>query len=239
MTRRYFVSELPSRGGHIQLPDAEAQHAVRVMRVQVGESIELFDGRGQECQATVRHIGRNQCECDALPPRRVDREPGIIVDLGIALPKPDRAKELIERLTELGVHSVTPLLAERSQRPPSGSLLEKLDRAVVEACKQSGRNQLLTIHPPQSAKDFLAASHPGTKLLAHPAPDGRTLSSLASQPHFTAAIGPEGGWTDQEVETATERGFQPLNLGTRIYRIETAAVTIAATLVSTLGIPAK
>lgn len=237
MTRRYFVPELPSRGGHIPLPDAEAQHAVRVMRIQVGESIELFDGRGHQSQAIVRQIGRNQCECEASPPLAINREPDILIDLGIALPKPDRAKELIERLTELGVHRVTPLLAERSQRPPSDSLLEKLERAVVEACKQSGRNQLLQIHPPQPADDFFAAGHLGTKLFAHPMPDGRTMASLARQSHFTAAIGPEGGWSDHEVETALSTGFQPLHLGSRIYRIETAAVTIAATLVSTFGIP--
>jgi 16S rRNA (uracil1498-N3)-methyltransferase len=236
MTRRYYVSKLPSQGGPIVLPDAEAVHAVRVMRVQIGDAIELFDGHGNECEAIVRQISRNHCECEASAPRGVDREPGLIIDLGIALPKPDRAKELIERLTELGVRRVTPLIAERSQRPPSDSLLEKLSRAVIEACKQSGRNQLLEIDPSCRAADFFSATRNGTQLLAHPESQARSMSSLAEDDSFTVAIGPEGGWTDQEVEIAKREGFQTLNLGERIYRVETAAVAIAATLVSTFGV---
>jgi 16S rRNA (uracil1498-N3)-methyltransferase len=230
MTRRYYVPDLPGQGGHVSLPDAEAQHAVRVMRLQAGDEIELFDGRGNQSLAVVRMIRRNQCECEAEVSRQVSREPSRIIDLGLALPKPDRARELLERLTELGVRSVTPLVAQRSQRPPSDSLLEKLNRTVVEACKQSGRNHLLEIREAMGAGEFFASARECIGLIAHPHADSMGVGSVSREGAIMAAVGPEGGWTDDEFELARRHGFLPLQLGRRIYRIETAAVVIAAAL---------
>jgi 16S rRNA (uracil1498-N3)-methyltransferase len=232
MTRRYFVPDLPLRGGVVPLPESEAQHAARVMRVQPGERITLFDGKGHESQAVVRAVRKRECECDAEAAVAVDREPSRSLHLGVALPKSDRARQLIERLTELGVRTVTPLVAERSQRPPSVSLLEKLSRAVVEASKQCGRNRLLEIGDAQDAKSFFDDHPPagGSRWIAHP--DGQPIGPLAAEPHATvvAAVGPEGGWTDAELQVASQCGFVTVGLGKRIYRIETAASIIGAVL---------
>jgi 16S rRNA (uracil1498-N3)-methyltransferase len=236
MTRRYFLPDLPESGGGVMLPDSEAQHAIRVMRVQVGDELELFDGKGHQCRATVTETGRNRCQCHADPVESVNREPTISVDLGIALPKPDRSRELIERLTELGVRCVTPLITTRTQRPPSDSLLEKLTRSVVEACKQCGRNHLMEIRSPALANEFFATADYGTKLIAHPSSDAVSLGSVVTEAwdsqdnSFVVAVGPEGGWTEEEIQSARGHGFTPVGLGRRIYRIETAAVVIAAVL---------
>jgi 16S rRNA (uracil1498-N3)-methyltransferase len=232
MTRRYFVPDLPPHGGLVTLSDHEAQHAVRVMRVQVGDAITLFDGKGSESKAIISELSRNECCCDAEPPERVDREPVRAIHLGIALPKPDRARELIERLTELGVKSVRPITAARTQRPPSDSLLEKLHRGVIEACKQSGRNELLQILPTQSATDFFTSSDEGKRLIAHLTPESKSLDVAKKSSTIFAAIGPEGGWTDDEFTLATDHGFEPINLGKRIYRVETAATVVASLLVT-------
>ena len=231
MTRRYFVSDLPVSGGRVMLPDTEAQHAIRVMRVQVGDEIELFDGKGHQCRATFTEIGRNRCQCLAEPVEFVSREPSVSLELGIALPKPDRCRELVERLTELGVRSVTPLVAKRTQRPPSDSLLDKLKRSVVEASKQCGRNHLMEIHSVTPANEFFANAEDGTKLIAHPSNDAATLGSVTKGESFVAAVGPEGGWTDEEVDLARRHDFRPIGLGSRTYRIETAAVAISAVLI--------
>ncbi len=232
MTRRYFVPDLPHNGGAVGLPSTEAQHATRVMRVQVGDSITLFDGKGNEARAIIHQLTRNECLCAAEPSAPVDREPNRAIHLGIALPKPDRARELIERLTELGVKSVTPLTAERTQRPPRDSLLEKLRRGVVEACKQSGRNELLQIMGSQPAKDFFASRDEGMRLIAHVSNQSTELDKKMESSTVVAAIGPEGGWTDNEIRSAIDHGFQPINLGKRIYRIETAATVIASVMVT-------
>jgi 16S rRNA (uracil1498-N3)-methyltransferase len=235
MTRRYFVPEL-AVAGLISLSTEEAQHAIRVMRVQVDDHVTLFDGRGHQCEATVVGIGRNECQCVAGDVTAVDREPDCEVHLGIALPKPDRARELIERLTELGVTSVTPIMAARTQRGPSESVLEKLRRGVIEACKQSGRNRLMTVHEPVNASEFFASNVLGSDsgasvcIIAHPTPSSVSLAKFHGRPSVTAAIGPEGGWTDEEVAMATGAGYQSVDLGKRVYRIETAAAVIAVVL---------
>lgn len=229
MTRRYFVPDLPILGGLVSLPEAEALHASRVMRVQVGDDLVLFDGHGNEAIARFVQVGRKECHCQAEAAQAIDREPQREIHLAIALPKPDRSRELIERLTEIGVRSLTPLIAQRTQRPPTDSLLAKLRRGVIEACKQSGRNQLMDLKAPMEADAFFSECESGTKWIAHPARD-RLTRDIAPSGAFHVAIGPEGGWTDDEVKLAVSHSFQPVDLGARIYRIETAATTLAAIL---------
>ena len=229
MTRRYFVPDLPMLGGLVGLPEAEAQHASRVMRVQVGDDLVLFDGRGNEANAHFVEVGRRECHCQVDAVQAVNREPQREIHLAVALPKPDRSRELIERLTEMGVCSLTPLIAQRTQRPPTDALLAKLRRGVIEACKQSGRNQLMDLRAPIKADAFFSSCTDGTRWIAHPAMDQLTQDNAASGT-FHAAIGPEGGWTDDEVKLAVSQSFKPVDLGPRIYRIETAATIVAAIL---------
>lgn len=232
MTRRYFVPDLPRKGGLVPLPSDEAQHAIRVMRIRVGDPLTLFDGRGYEAEATAISLGRNECQCQAEQAKAFDREPNCKLHMAIALPKPDRAKELVERLTELGVASLTPILGKRSQRPPKETFLDKLRRASIEACKQSGRNQLMEIHETVSAKEYFESTTVGPRLIAHPTQSAASLDSFRGESQVTTAIGPEGGWTDEEVALAIQHGFLGVDLGSRIYRIETAAVVVAAVLVT-------
>ncbi|WP_442507343.1 RsmE family RNA methyltransferase [Novipirellula sp. SH528] len=233
MTRRYYCSNLPSNGGNIVLVDAEAQHAIRVMRVKIGESITLFDGKGSEAEAVIDSITRRECFCSTQPTTHPDREPQVSLHLGVALPKPDRCRDLVERLTEIGVKTLTPIVAARTQREPSASLLEKLRRTVIEACKQSGRNHLMEIQDTLTTEKFLleAAERDQSRWIAHPV-DETESAAMSTGNGKTAksvvAVGPEGGWTEDEVALAMQHGFQCLPLGNRIYRIETAAVVIAA-----------
>lgn len=227
MTRRYFVESLPVAAGLVPLGKDEAVHATRVMRIGVGDSVILFDGQGREASAVVASAGRNDCVCASEGAIAIDREPDRRIEMGVALPKPDRARELVERLTEIGVARLTPIVAARTQRPPSDSLLEKLRRAVIEACKQSGRNQLMLIDDPVSSGDYFSATFDGIRLIAHPT-DSPIEWTIGERQAVSVAVGPEGGWTDEEVQLASERGFARVDLGQRIYRIETAAVVLAA-----------
>ena len=234
MTRRYFVPNLPLGGGIVELPAVEAQHAVRVMRIQPNDVITLFDGRGYEATAHVVQVDRRHCHCRAETAEPVDREPMRLVKIAVGLPKADRAKEMIERLTEFGVADVTPLISRRTQRPPSASTLDKLRRAVIEASKQCGRNQLMTVREPVQSMDFFRKAQTETenesKLIADQTgvPLRAMLPELASP--VSVAIGPEGGWTDEELRQAAGEGFVATHFGPRILRIETAAAFAAAQL---------
>lgn len=232
MTKRYFSADLPPSGGPVVLSPEEAAHAARVMRARVGDEIVLFDGLGSEAIATIQAIDKRQCVCRAQSPRRLDREPPVTLHLGVAFPKTDRARELVERLTELGVRRVTPLLCEHSQRPPSENSIDKLRRVVIEACKQSGRNVLMQIDPVKSADAFFSNTKSTTRWIAHPG--GEPIVDLlgsSDRKDVVAAVGPEGGFSEREVCVAEENHFQKMDLGKRIYRIETAAVVIAAGVV--------
>lgn len=233
MTRRYYAPEIPSRGGLIQLGDDEARHVSRVMRATVGDSVVLFDGIGNESEAIIHAIDKRHCTVNAAEPVNVDREPDRKIHLGIAFPKPERAKDMIERLTELGVKRITPLVCDRTQRPPTESLLSKLRRIVIESCKQSQRNVLMQIDPAADFQAFVAEQTTGIGLIAHPDGDPIGQRTRESTESKTAKIlvGPEGGFTDDEIEQAVEAGYRKVNLGQRIYRIETAATVIAAKLV--------
>ncbi|MCS7470402.1 16S rRNA (uracil(1498)-N(3))-methyltransferase [Stieleria sp. ICT_E10.1] len=232
MTRRYYAPDLAPSGGLVRLSDEEASHAARVMRAKVGDVITLFDGCGHESESSIVSIDKRKCVVEAAAAVAIDREPKCRTHLGIALPKPERCKEMIERLTELGVHRVTPLVCQRTQRPPTDSLLTKLRRIVIESSKQCERNVLMTIDAPTPMEAFLAEPRVGAHWIAHP--DGKPIhtatSGIDAAASVHALIGPEGGFSDEEVQTAVDSGYEQIGLGARIYRVETAACVVAAHL---------
>lgn len=250
MTRRYFAPSLPRHGGPVTLDPTEARHAASVMRQSAGDAITLFDGQGYQAAGRIEHVGRRDVRCMAEASRFLPRDNANEIWLAVALPKGDRAREMVFRLTELGVDRLQPILCQRSPWQPSAAVLEKCRRFVVEACKQSGRNRLMQIDAPVDWIEFSAAvvlpacrlvAHPGGSALpwpgqpAHPpqqdAP-GTPVAAPPCRPRVLAAIGPEGGFVDDEVAAAVSAGWTTVCLGQRIYRIETAAAVLGTLLQS-------
>ncbi len=212
------------------LAGTEAHHALHVMRVKVGEEITLFDGSGDEFTAQIKSTTRREINLEITDQRSVSREAKIDITMGIALPKGDRQKVLIEKLTEIGVQRVVPLVTERSVAAPKASSLEKLRRLVIEASKQCRRNQLMQVEDPQPWPDFLRSDLPGVRLIAHPTEKDFQWCANATD-SYAVAIGPEGGFSDEEFALAAENGWQTVSLGERILRIETAAIGMAFRLI--------
>lgn len=238
MTRRYYVPDLISQYPHVSLPDDEAAHAVKVMRLRVGDAVELFDGCGNQSAAVVTSVDRRHCTCHSDLPQALSREATRTLELAMAIPKPERAKEMIERLSELGVSRIVPLTFDRTQRPPTDSLFGKLERVVIEACKQSTRNELMTIEPVMSFAQWIRQSvfsegEPiGTTLHVVATPGGQPLNKLPMEgvARVNCVIGPEGGLSDAELRQCIDAGTHAVDLGKRILRIETAACVVAARL---------
>jgi len=228
MTERYFAADAQA-GAAALLDGPEAHHLIHVMRAKPGTEIMLFDGRGAEFSATVERIGRTEVALRIAERRPIDRESASPITLAASLPKGDRQKWLVEKATELGVARLVAVQTARSVAQPEPKALERLRRTVVEASKQCGRNRLMEIAPPQRWADFVAATADAShRLLAHPG--GTPLADFpqTGQEPLLAAIGPEGGFTDDEVALAVDAGWQPIDLGPRILRIETAAILLAA-----------
>jgi 16S rRNA (uracil1498-N3)-methyltransferase len=211
-----------------------------VMRTSVGDEVTLFDGSGAEFKATIETLRRADAEVRIIERREVDRELPFDLVVGVALPKGDRQKWLVEKLTELGVITLVPLVTERSVAQPAAGALDRLHRSVIEAAKQCGRNRLMKIAEPRSWNEWIVGCPGSTasgplairRLLAHLS--GSPLSELDhSQPIAThLAIGPEGGLTDAEVAAAIDAAWQSVSLGPRILRVETAAIVLSAVVSS-------
>jgi len=233
-----FYSPTPITTERVTLDGAEAHHLIHVMRAAVGTEITLFDGSGAEFSAVVEVLRRSDAVVRVVERREIDRELPFELVIGVALPKGDRQKWLVEKLTELGVSTLVPLVTERGVAQPTAGALERLSRSAIEAAKQCGRNRLLKIAEPQSFAEFTAAGWVGSsasespvhslRLIAHP--NGPPLSEIATSGRtpVALAIGPEGGLTEAEVASALAAGCQQVSLGPRILRVETAAIALAA-----------
>jgi 16S rRNA (uracil1498-N3)-methyltransferase len=226
MSERFFSSQRIT-GDRATLDGPEAHHLLHVMRARVGDKVTLFDDSGAEFEATVESLGRSDAAVRILERREIDRELPVALVVGVALPKGDRQRWLVEKLTELGVTELVPLATERGVAQPTTSALDRLRRGVVEACKQCGRNRLMQIAEPSAWDEWVRREAP-RQLLAHPG--GMLLSQIDLRAAVGAqiAIGPEGGLTDVEVAAAFAAGWQSVDLGPRILRVETAAVALTA-----------
>ena len=231
MPDRFFAPSLPE-SGTLTLDGPEAHHLMHVLRITAGEKVEVFDGRGLVVSAEVVTIRKRDVELRIVAARR-EACPAREVILGTAVPKGDRFDWLIEKATELGVTRIVPLITSRSSVDPRDSKLDKLRQTVITACKQCGRNHLLELSPVTAWADFVSHEFPNrAAFIAHLSSDARPLglgvSTLDHQPSTVFAIGPEGGFTEEEVELAVAAGAKPISLGPLVLRIETAAIAIAA-----------
>lgn len=232
MSERFFC-ETPITGDAAVLAGAEAHHLLHVMRLRAGARVVLFDGSGDEFPAEVRTCGRRDVQLAVLAREAVDRETPSPLTLAVAMPKGDRQRWLVEKLTELGVSRVVPIVTQRTVNKLSDSARAKLDRAVIEACKQCRRNRLMVIAPPAPWAEVCGDAQLGTRWLLHPGgepPDIGVASRepAAGDPPAMVAVGPEGGFTDDEAAAAASSGWRLVSLGPRILRTETAAVAAAS-----------
>ena len=227
--RRFMVPQIPA-GGEIGIAGAEAHHLIHVLRLRAGEEVALFDGKGNACRAMLTHVGRSAATAkrlEALP----SRESALDLTIAITIPKGEAMSLIVRKLTELGVRRIVPLSTDRSRPGSEAALARRLPRwrrIALEACKQSGRSQLTRIEPRLTFSELLNMDLPAGRFLL--SPGGGPLASSPAGSSCFAAIGPEGGWTQEEESRALAAGFRRLGLGPRTLRTETAALAAAVVL---------
>ena len=233
MAHRFFLPDFPSQDT-VTLDGDQAHHAAQVMRFEVGDSIILFDGQGTEATCEINAISRKRVELTIKDRNTADRALSAELTMAVALPKKDRQKFLVEKLVELGVDRLIPVQAERSVAEANPKVIERIKKQVIEACKQCERNRLMQITDPMNFSQIAAWSdqypQPARRWLADPY-HGVSIATVNQQTagdannsdqgqHELVMIGPEGGFSDQEITDATDAGFQLLRIGPRFYELK-------------------
>jgi 16S rRNA (uracil1498-N3)-methyltransferase len=230
MSERFYVNLPLATGGAVELHGPEAHHLATVCRLRPGDAVCLFNGDGHEYPARVLTAERRRVTVEVLDRSSPSRELPFTLEVAAPLPKGDRAQLLAEKLTELGVTTFIPLKTQRSVAQPREARLEKLERHVIEASKQCGRVTLMQVRPLTAWAAWCAEAGPNVlRVLAHPTGPG-LLGALRLAPGqaLRAAVGPEGGFIEEEVEQGRAAGWHVVDLGPRILRVETAALVLAA-----------
>lgn len=229
MSRRFFGA---LDGGAAVLTAGEAHHAA-VLRVQPGDRIVVFDGRGREADVEVLAVGQ-----DAVEGRIIEIRQGRTLPLHLTLvqglPKAAKLDQIVRMGTEIGVAEFVPVVTERSVK--RGGRLERWQRIAREAATQSGRASVPEVHGVQPLEAALAGLD-GYDLVAVPweEEEDRTIADALRDPaslrRVAIVIGPEGGLAPHEVSRITERGGVPVSLGPLTLRTETAGLVAAAMVV--------
>ncbi|MEY4911576.1 MAG: hypothetical protein RL761_1239 [Pseudomonadota bacterium] len=225
-------------GEVVALPAGAARH-VQVLRMQPGGIITLFNGAdsGGEFEATIEHMGRSEVRVLVGAHSAVERESARQVHLIVGVPANDRMDWLVEKATELGVASIQPVMTERSVLRLSGERADKKrahwQAVAVAACEQCGRNQVPVVHEMMSVSAWLNAQSAfvdGARYLLSLRPETQALNALVgkSTAAMTFLSGPEGGLSMAEEDATLAQGFQPVSLGNRVLRAETAGLAALA-----------
>jgi len=225
---------VPELAPEVVLSGREAHHLLRVLRVEVGRRVRAFDGRGREAEGEVAWIEDGRVGLRLGEPVEAEVEPPLEVVLYVALLKGDKLADVVRAGSELGVSRFVPLVSERSvPREMGRAKLERLRRIAVEAAKQSGRAKVPEVAEPLALAE-LAPMEFG--LVAHPY-TSRTMNAINWPESGAVALasGPEGGFTEAEVEHLAGLGFAPVYLGPRILRAETAPLVLAAAATALRG----
>ena len=222
-----------AEGAVVELPAAGARH-VQVLRLQPGDPLTLFDGRGGQWAAQIQRMGRSSVHVQVMQHESIEREPAREVHLAVGVPANERMDWLLEKAAELGAASVQPLLTERTVLRLADERArrkqEHWQAIAVAACEQCGGNRVPPVHEPVAFARWRAPTGPAPLLLSLAA-DAVPLATAAGDSQALLLLsGPEGGLTAGEEAAARAAGFRPVRLGPRVLRAETAPLAALAAL---------
>ncbi|KQQ91646.1 16S rRNA (uracil(1498)-N(3))-methyltransferase [Massilia sp. Leaf139] len=232
---RFYCPQPLAAGAIVDLPEAVAHH-LHVVRMQPGDALTLFDGRGGQYKARLLDSGKKRASAQVGEHEAREAELPYAITLAQGLPEGSKMDWIIEKAVEMGVAAVQPLAARRSVVRLSGERLDKRHAhwqgVIVAASEQCGRNRLAQLAPLAEFERYLAKGDTAPRLLFSP----RATQSLADWARaagpqaLTLLIGPEGGFSAEEEQAAIDAGALALSLGPRVLRTETAGIAAVAAL---------
>ncbi len=228
MTPRVFVE--PPCGDAVTLDSRQSHHLIRVLRIRAGAKVELFDGSGRVWNAAVSRASRDACRIERGALIAEEAPPEFEIHLAPALLKSDAMDRLLRQATELGVHRLSPLETARTGMARKRALgrYEHWRRILVGASEQSRRAFLPRLNEVRHFDEFIGTLDCRQTLLLHPG--ARSLQRQLPVESTTVLVGPEGGWTDEELARAADRGIEAYSIGSGILRAETAPLAAIAAI---------
>jgi 16S rRNA (uracil1498-N3)-methyltransferase len=238
---RLYHPDLLTVGSVIQLDARQHHHLLTVLRARVGEQIILFNGQGGQYHSEILAINKQQITIAIQQFQANDSESSLAIHLGQAIARGEKMDWIMQKAVELGVATISPICSERvTVRLDAARQAKRLSHwqgIIVNACEQCGRNRLPSLSAVSDLSPWLAANQAQKKFILSPHPihglsETNTLKTIRHE-HLSSIsilVGPEGGFSEQEVQKACDFGFVPIQFGPRILRTETAAIAILATL---------
>ena len=240
MPPRFFAPALAGLDAPVPLPDGEAAHLSRVLRLAAGDTVAVFDGRGAEYLARVERVGRGGAVVRPYERVASAREPAVALTVAPALLKGRKFDDVVRDATMVGAAAVQPLTTARTVSSPRNT--GRWTRIAIASAKQCRRAWVPEVRPPRPLEWLLDGDRSAMRLLlAEPgaADDGAAgLRALAGEPRpasVTVAIGPEGGWRADEVEAAAAAGFRVVTFGRLTFRADAVIACTAAILLYIWG----
>ncbi|MEO5742590.1 MAG: 16S rRNA (uracil(1498)-N(3))-methyltransferase [Vicinamibacterales bacterium] len=235
---RFYAPAL-SRDSVFDLPDEEAQHLSRVLRLKAGDEIAVFDGRGFEARARVATVTSRGVSARVIEPRVAAPEPRVPVTLAQALLKSDKMDRVIRDAVMLGVAAVQPFVSRRTDVPlkavEKGGRQDRWDRTVISSVKQCGGAVVPPVHVTKEFSELLQSTAGRRRLMFVEPGAGHHVEDLTvieGQPPAEAIVivGPEGGWDPQEISDAAAAGVTLLSFGGRVLRADAAGAAVLSIL---------
>jgi 16S rRNA (uracil1498-N3)-methyltransferase len=242
MRRRFFVDRFEANSAALR-GDA-AEHLGRVLRAERGQLYELSDGScvwlGRIERVALSKPGKSEINFELIEEIPA-REPWLQLDLLLSIVKFDRFEWCLEKVTELGTREITPLAAARTDKPLLAASRKRHSRwetILLESAQQARRLRPPVLGAPVRPADAFSRSGASVKILLSERRDAKPISEVlrdSRAPSATLAVGPEGGWTDEEVRAARAAGFAEASLSETILRTETAVIAALAVMRFALG----
>lgn len=231
--RIYHSQPLPD-SGTLALDDEAANHVGRVMRMQAGQSLILFDGTNHQWDATITEVSKKSVTVEIANKQHHSIESPLDLHLGQVISRGDKMEFTIQKSVELGVNVITPLVSERCGVKLNAERFEKKlqqwQKIAISACEQCGRNVVPEIRPVMKLEDWCQEEFDGIKLNLHPRAKYSINTLPAEHKALRLLIGPEGGLSAEEIAMTEQHHFDEILLGPRVLRTETAAMTAITAL---------
>ena len=225
---RVFINQKITFSETISLPEDKAHHILHVLRLRIGDQIKLFNNSGLEFKAEITELTKKAVRAQVKDNGQLENDSPLDITLCLAVSRGPHMDFSIQKAVELGVRMIIPIISEFGNVKLTDNRVDnKLShwtKIIIGAAEQSGRNRLAELQSPVIFNEWMNSESNVTKLILHPGTE-QTMSKINIQDNkLTLMIGPEGGFSDLEFQTALENNYIPISLGPRILRTETAVV---------------